>query len=110
VVLLEVMAATTILAVAGLGIVRLVDAESRSLAEAQQREAELADEDRLLTAHVLLSRSDLELRLGVSVVGPYLVGIQRPTRTLFRIALRRAANPQRDDLVTVVYREDLDAR
>lgn len=105
--LLEVLAATAILAFAGLTAVELVIAETRSLAVARARETELMDEDRLLGAYTLLDRADLERRLGTSAVGPYLVEVQRSTRALFRIALRRSANPRTEDLVTVVYRPEI---
>ena len=34
------------------------------------------------------------------------VDIERPERTLYRVALRQAATPQVEDVVTVVYRPE----
>lgn len=102
--LLEVLAALTILAVAGLALTQLVAGAVRATATAQQREVEQADEDRLLTAYTLLTRGDLDLRLGSRDVGAYVMTIARPERTLYRIAVARDTAPTVEDLVTVVYR------
>jgi hypothetical protein len=105
--LLEVLTATVILTVAGLALVELVSGATQALTVAVAREKEMADEERLLAAYTLLGRRDLDLRLGVREVGPYAVGVQRPERTLYRIALARAANPAVEDLVTVVHRAEV---
>lgn len=104
--LLEVLAATVILTVAGLALVELVSGATRAVATAGAREKELADEERLLAAYTLLGRRDLDLRLGVREVGPYAVSVQRPERALYRIALARVASPAVEDLVTVVHRPE----
>jgi len=101
--LLEVLAAITILGVAGLAFVELVSGGTRALNEARVRETEVADQERLLTAYALLTRVDLDLRLGRHDVGRYFVEIQRPERTLYRISLGRLNAPQVEDLVTVLY-------
>lgn len=100
------LAALAVLSVAGLSLMGSVVDATRAVANAERREAELADEDRLLAAQSLLTRRDLEIRLGTRPVGPYLINVQRPEPDLFRIALRRAVSPETDDLVTVVFRPD----
>lgn len=104
--LLEVLVAVLILSTAGLSLTELVGAGTRAVTIARQRERELADEDRLLTAYSLLARSDLDRRLGDRVVGPYVVNTQRPEATIYRIALRRSSAPDIEDLITVVYRPE----
>lgn len=104
--LLEVLAAIVILAVAGLSLVELLGGETRALRQAVVLERELADEERLLAAYALLSRTDLDRRLGTSETGPYRVGIERPERALYRIAVARTAAPGVEDLVTVVFRPE----
>ena len=104
--LLEVLAATVILTVAGLALVELVLGATQAVTTARARERELADEERLLAAYTLLGRSDLDLRLGENAVGPYAVSVQRPERVLYRVALARATNPAVEDLVTVVHRAE----
>lgn len=102
--LLEVLAAITILGIAGLALVELVSSGTRALTEVRARETELADQDRLITAYALLTRPDLDQRLGRRDVGDYFVEVQRPERSLYRISLGRRAAPQMEDLVTVVHR------
>jgi hypothetical protein len=104
--LLEVLVAILILTVAGLSLVELVSAGTRAMATARTRERELADEERLLAAYTLLTRSDLDRRIGRREVGPYLADVQRPEQTLYRLALLRRAAPEVEDLVTVVYRRE----
>lgn len=95
--MLEVLAAVVILGIAGLGLVELVSGNTRAAAQARDRERESADAERLLAAYTLLTRTELDQRLGNRAVGPYTVNVQRPERDLYRIALA--------DLVTVVYRD-----
>lgn len=106
VVLLEVLAAIVILGVAGLALTELTADSARALHEAARREQELWDAERLLTAYTLLSRADLDRRIGAVHAGRYVVHIQRPERTLYRIAVSRADTPSVEDLVTVVYRPE----
>jgi type II secretory pathway pseudopilin PulG len=102
--LLEVLAAITILSIAGLSLVELVAQGTATAATERAREAEQMDEDRLLTATTLLTRSDLDIRIGSRSVGPYVVTVARPERTLYRIAVGRETAPGVEDLVTVVFR------
>ncbi len=104
--LLEVLAAVLILGIAGLALVELVAGGARAAAAARLRETELADQERLLTAYTLLTRTDLDQRLGRREVGPYVVEVQRPERTLYRIGIARATAPEVEDLVTVVHRRE----
>ena len=94
--LLEVLAAVVILGVAGLALVELTAAGMRATSAAQERERTLADAERLLAAYTLLTRSELDQRLGDRAVGVYVVNVQRPEPELYRIALGK--------LVTVVHR------
>jgi len=104
--LLEVIAAVSILGIAGLGLVELVAAGTRAVAEGRARERELADQERLFAAYTLLARPDLDRRIGSRDVGPYVVTVQRPERTLYRIAIGRVTAPGVEDVVTVVHRAE----
>jgi type II secretory pathway pseudopilin PulG len=97
VVLLEVLAAVLILASAGLSLVALLAGATRAGADARRYEQQMADAERLLTAYTLLTRTELEQRLGDRRVGAYVVNIQRPEPSLYRISV--------SNLVTVVYRD-----
>ena len=102
--MLEVLAAVVLLGVAGLALVELVAGGTRAVAVARDREREMADEERLLTAWSLLKRDELDQRIGDRVVGPYVVRVQRPERGLYRLAVERSAAPGVEELVTVVWR------
>ncbi len=104
--LLEVLAAVVILATAGIAMVELVAAGLTGESDARKREQVLANEERLLGAVTLLRRNELDQRLGRRQIGEFIVDIQRPERTLYRIALMQQESPHVEDLVTVVYRRE----
>jgi len=109
VVLLEVLVAVVVLATAGTGLVELVGSGLRAERDARLRETNLATEERLLSALTLLNRKELDQRIGRRQIGEFIVDVQRPERTLYRIALLQESSPQVEDLVTVIYRRE-DAR
>jgi Tfp pilus assembly protein PilX len=104
VVLLEILAAVLILTVAGVSLVELTAAGVRATATARDRERDQMDEDRLLAAYSLLTRGDLDLRLGIRDVGPYVVQVQRPEVALYRVAVSAQRSATIEDVVTVLYR------
>ncbi len=106
VVLLEVLVAVAILATAGIGLVELVGSGLRAERDARLRESTLATEERLLAALTLLNRKEFDQRIGRRRIGEFIVDVQRPERTLYRIALLQKESPQVEDLVTVVYRAE----
>jgi len=106
VVLLEVLVAVVILATAGIGLVELVASGLRAERDARLREGTLATEERLLSALVLLNRKEFDQRIGRRRIGEFIVDVQRPGRTLYRIALLQEQSPQVEDLVTVIYRAE----
>jgi len=106
VVLLEVLVAVAILAASGLALVSLVSAGLSSEWDARERERTLAAEERLLAALTLLKQSELDRRLGRHRLGELVVDVQRPERTLYRIAVAQERSPAVEDLATVVYRRE----
>jgi type II secretory pathway component PulJ len=104
--LLEVLVALAILSTSGLALVGLVNAGLSAEREARGREQTLVSEDRLLTGLTLLKREELDRRLGRHPLGEFQVDVERPERTLYRIALAQARSPEVEDLVTVVYRAE----
>ncbi|MGH7528905.1 MAG: hypothetical protein ACREMN_00835 [Gemmatimonadales bacterium] len=105
-VLLEVLVALVVLATAGIAFAEVVGAGVRGERDARQREQTLAAEERVLAALTLLTRNELDQRIGRRPIGEFIADIQRPEPTLYRVALLQAASPQVEDLVTVVYRRD----
>lgn len=106
VVLLEVLVAVVVLAMAGIGLVELVGSGLQAARRARQRETTLATEERLLAALTLLNRKELDQRIGRWQIGEFIADVQRPERTLYRVALLQEQSPQVEDLVTVVYRAE----
>ena len=104
--LLEVLVALAILSGAGLALLDSVTAGLRAERESRERERVLAVEDRVLTALTLLTRAELDRWLGRHPLGDLIADIQRPERTLYRIALAQQQAPEVEDLVTVVYRRE----
>lgn len=102
--LLEILVALVILVTAGVGLVGLVSAGLRGEQDARTREVTLATEERLLAAITLLQRHELDQRIGRRLIGEFIVDVQRPEPTLYRIALLQQTSPHLEDLVTVVYR------
>jgi hypothetical protein len=87
-------------------LVELVSAGVAAERDARDREHVLAAETRLLAALTLLTREDLDRRLGHHPIGDVNVDVERPEPTLYRIALAQASAAGVEDLVTVVYRRE----
>lgn len=102
--LLEALVALTILATAGLSIITLLHQAITAESAARAAETTMGAADRVLVAMTLLNRAELDQRIGMHPVGEFLVAVQRPERSLYRIAIAEAAYPLRELLVTVVYR------
>ena len=105
--LLEVLVALVILATVGIALTELVSAGLRGERSARASEAILATEDRLLAALTLLRREELDQRIGRREIGEFIVDVQHPEPTLYRIALLRLSSPHVEDLATVVYRREV---
>src|SRR6184192_4804081 len=102
--LLETLVALAILSGAGLALLDPVTAGLRAERESRERERVLAVEDRVLTALTLLTRTELDRRLGRHPIGELMADIQRPERTLYRIAMAQQQYPGVRDNGTGVYR------
>jgi type II secretory pathway component PulJ len=104
--LLEVLAALTIFATAAVSVVGLLAQSAEHERRAEAAERRVADEERLLTAMTLLTRDDLDRRLGRRTAGPYVVETQRPDRVIYRITVGLADAPDAPDLATLLYRPE----
>lgn len=104
--LLEAMVSLAIIAASGVSAVTALDAALDSEWRLRNEELSLNRADRLLTAAALLGREDLDRRLGRHPVGDFVMEVQRPERVLYRISLSEVARPEREVLVTVVYRPE----
>ena len=104
--LLEAIIALAILSLAGTATVALTSAALRAEHEMARREAVNLAADRVLAASALLTRADLDRRLGRRNVSEFTVDVQRPEPALYRIAVAEARHPSVELLVTVVYRPE----
>jgi len=104
--LLEMLVALAILSGAGLALLDLVTGGLGAERDARERERVLAVEERVLTALTLLKRDEFDRRLGRHPIGELVVEIERPERTLYRIAIAQERSLEVEDLVTVVYRQE----
>jgi type II secretory pathway component PulJ len=104
--LLEVLVALALLSATGLALAELVGAGLHSEQDSRSRERTLATEERALAALSLLGRSDLDRRLGRHRLGEFVVNVDRPEATLYRIALADTIASDVEALVTVVYRRE----
>lgn len=98
------MIALTLLAGAGVTLVSLLAGSLRSEAVMRSREATYAELDLSLTTMSLLSRADLDRRLGRHSIGHFVSDVQRPEPALYRIAVSVDGTIGNESLVTVVYR------
>lgn len=106
IVLLEVLVALAVLALVGMAALGLMRVAIESQQLLAGREQELRQADRLLTAYTLLTRSELDQRIGAQRIGSYLLHVERPDRVLYRIAISDTIAQQTELLVTVVYRPE----
>ena len=103
--LMEAVMALVILSSVAVSTLGVVTALGRSSARLEARERELARAERVLIASSLLTRQELEQRLGVRRVAGFYVWLDRPEPDLFRIGVAPALVPSRELLATLVYRE-----
>jgi type II secretory pathway component PulJ len=109
-VLLEILVALTLLVVSGASVVSLLSASLRSEAALAGREETLREADRILAGLALLTRTDLDRRLGSRRTGRFVAEVRRPEPTLYRIALRETESASSELLVTLVHRPHEAAR
>jgi type II secretory pathway pseudopilin PulG len=107
--LLEVLVALVIVALAGTAVVGTLTAGLDAEGAARARERRLAAAERVLAATTLLRRGELDQRIGDHVVGEFVVRIQRPERSLYRVAIADPASGV-EELVTVAFRRPEDLR
>lgn len=107
VMLLDAMIAIAILASAGVSMVALLGQALRMEHTLRAQEHDLHGAARVLTAAAMLTRRDLDRRLGRHPVGEFALEVQRPRPTLYRLAVIAEQTPTVEMLVTVVYRPEL---
>lgn len=104
--LIEVLAALVLLTTAGIALIGTLGAAVRAERQAEAEERATDGASRLLAALSLLSRADLDRRLGERTVGQFVIRVQRPEPVLYRVSLADPAAPAVELLATVVYRPE----
>ena len=104
VVLLEVLVALTVVTVGGLAALEAVTTGLRTERDMAGREQEMERASRVLARYAVLDRPALEQRIGAQVLDGFEVSVQRPSETVFRLALVATAAPGQEMLVTLVFR------
>ena len=108
VILLEVLLAVTILSLIGVSSVAFISTTIEAQARLHEREVEMAQAERVLTAMALLSRADLEQRLGRREISRFVVWVDRAEPSLFRIGIAPSSQPMTELLSTLAYRSPED--
>jgi len=106
IILLEALVALAILGSAAVALVTLSAAAVRLEARDRGDEREMVEADRVLAASTLLTRAELDQRIGRHTIGEFAVNVQRPEHGLYRVSVGPADTPVAEYLVTVVYRPD----
>jgi len=104
--LLEALVALAIMSSAVIALIGIHVMARRAQARMIIEEAAATEADRLLIASSLLTRLELDQRLGRHEIGSYLIEVQRPERGLYRLSVRERSHPEVELLATVVARED----
>lgn len=104
--LLEVLAAFTLLAIAGLTLTVVLQDAAGAAIRAEQAEREMREAHRVLTATTLLRREDLVRRIGVHRIGSLTVAVTRPRPAIYRIAVSDTLWSGVELLVTLVHRRE----
>ena len=107
--LIEVLVALAILAAGGLALVTTLSAGLGEERHARVEERTMDAASRVLGAVALLTRTDLDRHLGERALGEFVVQVERPEPTLYRVAVADVAAPVVALLVTVLYRPEVSA-
>lgn len=102
-VLLEAIAALTILATAGAAVVAMAAQSARAVEHARLADAESLRASTFFDAVFLWPREDLDRHLGVREQGSWLMAVDRPSRHLYVVTLADSAG-RAILLRTVLYR------
>jgi hypothetical protein len=107
-VLLEVIVALTIFMIAGLSTAVWVRQTLLTVDHAHAAMAEVSAASDYLDRIALWPREDLDRHLGVRREGPWLVQVERPTPTIYAVAIADSSSA-RPLLHTWLYRAELQA-
>lgn len=102
--LLEALAALTIATIALSASLNALIYAAHEQAALSEREEQSSRAGKLLTVYSLLTRDELDQRLGQQLVNSWVMRVQRPEKDLYRIAIATSVSPDHELMVTVLYR------
>lgn len=102
--LVEVLVALVILTVSMTAMLHAVSTAMWQQATTRDREELLARAGRVMSAYALMSRAELDQRIGQQPVRGFRVRVQRPRSQLYRLSLTDSLYPDQELLVTLVFR------
>jgi prepilin-type N-terminal cleavage/methylation domain-containing protein len=102
--LIEVLVAMVILGFAASGLATAFSTATLLESGMQQREAQFAAMDRVMTAMSLLTAADLRHRLGIHRVGEFVVSVQAPEPELYRVRVAPDSGTSSHGLETLLFR------
>lgn len=103
-VLLEALVALTLLTLSLVAGMAAMDAASRSVSLVLMREETMAQAHRVLGVYALMTEGELAQRVGTQRVARFVVAVQRPAPTLYRVAVSDTAAAGHELLTTLVSR------
>ena len=106
--LLEVIAALTLLAIAGLSLLELALQSIRTVGAAHDRAKDMLLANRFLESVALWTTADLNRHLGRRQEGPFIMNVERLSPTVYHITLAfpdRAGGTEHALMSTSLYRE-----
>jgi prepilin-type N-terminal cleavage/methylation domain-containing protein len=102
--LIEVLVAIAILSMVGVSSIALLTSTLDAHGRLHSREVELRRAERVLIATTLLARRELEQRIGRRDVGGFVVRVDRPEPSLFRVGVAPEEDPAAELVSTLIYR------
>ena len=105
-VLIEVLVALVILTVASLSALQHVGQFIETQSGFHRAESELLAAEQRLIAVSLLTRTELDQRIGRRILGNHWVTLGRPEPELYRIGVAALESPEVEIITAVVHRRD----
>lgn len=103
-VLLEVIVALALITTAGLASIEVLGAAVQEIGALDAKEQHQAKAQRLLLSYSLMSRRQLDQRIGSQDAQEMFIRVARPQRELYRVAVGDLQYPNFEMLVTVLFR------
>lgn len=102
--LLEVLVALTLIGTTGLAAIGMLNAAVNDMRMISARETAQTAAQSLMVRYAVMSRRELNQRIGQEEIGTMFVRVTRPEAELYRVAVGQLASRTDEMLVTVIHR------